>query len=142
MVDISASEKKYVILGGSPLALSDLVIFNFEPQAHFGKQQQESVLFDWQPDRKHAKRQRVLLSALSRKLQKLNSTTYSVLKKSWDIPLTREFSFTISNATDDEIYSYTPLPNSDTNIFAREGRSYLLDQYGNRQKIKLRMNTW
>ncbi len=78
-----------------------------------------------------------------RQLTTLNATGYSTLKRSWNIPPIREFSFSIANSNNTDIFIYEPVPPKGlTNVFAKERRASLLDQYGNYQSIFIRVNGW
>ncbi|MBI3034398.1 hypothetical protein HYY72_04510 [Candidatus Woesearchaeota archaeon] len=79
----------------------------------------------------------------ARLINRLNSTNYSAIKTSWGYPPTREFSYAVLNSTDSTLYSYEPLkadPNS--NVFARQQDANLLDQYGNLQRVRIRVKGW
>ncbi|MBI2133974.1 hypothetical protein HYU11_04800 [Candidatus Woesearchaeota archaeon] len=80
-------------------------------------------------------------TGLSEKLlQQLNGTNYSSLKSAWHMK--QEFSFSISNSSDSIMYNYEPKKASNENVFADESTGSLLDQYGNRQTIIMRVRTW
>jgi hypothetical protein len=73
---------------------------------------------------------------------RINSTGYEVLKKQWQYPEKRDFSFTISNSTDAAIYDYSPVSPGNENVFAVQEKLYALDKNGNRELYKLRLLGW
>ncbi|GEM_PF-2445042 len=79
----------------------------------------------------------------ARMLAELNRTDYSTIKTSWGFPPSRELSFTVVNESNREIYRYEPVAADNfANIFVREIKSHLLDQYGGRQRVIVRLRAW
>ncbi|MBI2574708.1 hypothetical protein HYV82_02375 [Candidatus Woesearchaeota archaeon] len=79
----------------------------------------------------------------SRLLASLNSTNYSAVKANWGFPPSRELAFTVVNESNSEIYRYEPVAaDRFANIFVREIKSHLLDQYGRRQRVTVRLKAW
>ncbi len=78
-----------------------------------------------------------------RLLSSLNRTNYSAVKTSWGFPPSRELSFTVVNESNSEVYRYEPVAaDRFANIFVREIKGYLLDQYGGRQRVTVRLRAW
>ena len=78
----------------------------------------------------------------SRLIGRINSTRYDSLKRAWSYPLNREFSYVILNGSNTPIFDYSPTVQPDSNIYVKDSRSYILDQYGNRQDVEIRVSGW
>ncbi len=77
----------------------------------------------------------------SKLMSQLNSSNYSSLKSAWS--LKDEFSFTIVNNSNSPLFLYEKVtPPESANVFAKETETTMLDQYGNRQKARIRVRTW
>ncbi len=77
----------------------------------------------------------------SRFLTSLNSSDYSSLKERWGI--SNDFSYAVVNSSNSELFMYQPSsPGLGTNIFVREIERSMIDQYGGRQKVTLRVKGW
>ena len=77
------------------------------------------------------------------KLSKVNKTTYANLKSSWSYPQSREFSFFIENLSSSTVFTYeTVTPGKEIDVFVKQSKITVLDKYGNRKTLTLRIKGW
>ncbi len=77
----------------------------------------------------------------SKYINKLNTSNYSSIKSMWSVK--NDFSFTVVNMSNSAIFSYEKSsPPQSANIFAKETETSMLDQYGNREKARIRVRMW
>lgn len=73
---------------------------------------------------------------------RLTQANYTNLKKAWNYPTTREFSFQLLSSNNTLLLNYTPKSPGAVNIFTREFAEDVLDKYGNKAKHKVRIRGW
>ncbi len=77
------------------------------------------------------------------RINRTNLTYYKDLKKQWDYPEERDFSFYITNASDTAMYSYEPEPTgSAANVYVKKLQGYVIDEYGDKKLYTLRLRVW
>ncbi len=83
------------------------------------------------------------ITGISKSLyRKVNETKYETLKVQFNYPTSRDFSFTLSNESGTNIFTYRPKIPGITNVFAKEGDVFILDSYGIKARHRLRVNGW
>ncbi len=83
------------------------------------------------------------LSGMSMSLiMKLNESDYPNLKKAWNFPQSRDFSFELLNGTNFPLVNYSPKSPGFVNIFTKQFDEVLLEKYGSKIKYRLRVKGW
>lgn len=83
------------------------------------------------------------LSGISMELmRKLNGSDYANLKKAWNFPSSRDFSFELLNETNSPLVNYSPKSPGLVNIFTKEFDEVLLEKYGSKTKYTIRVKGW
>ncbi len=83
------------------------------------------------------------LSGISMSLiARLNESDYSSLKKAWNFPQSRDFSFELLNETSFPLVNYSPKSPGFVNIFTKQFDEVLLEKYGSKTKYRLRVKGW
>ncbi len=83
------------------------------------------------------------LSGISAALiKRLNESDYASLKKAWNFPQSRDFSFELLNGTNFPLLNYSPKSPGFVNIFTRQFDEVLLEKYGSKTKYRLRVKGW
>ncbi len=83
------------------------------------------------------------LSGISMALMtRLNESDYPNLKKAWNFPQSRDFSFELLNGTSFPLVNYSPKSPGFVNIFTKQFDEVLLEKYGSKTKYRLRVKGW
>ncbi len=83
------------------------------------------------------------LSGISFSLIKtINGSNYANLKRAWNFPQSRDFSFEMLNGSNAPLVNYSPKSPGLVNIFTKEFRESLLDKYGSKTKYTLKVRGW
>ncbi len=75
-------------------------------------------------------------------ITKLNESDYPNLKKAWNFPQSRDFSFELLNQTNFPLVNYSPKSPGFVNIFTKQFDEVLLEKYGSKTKYRLRVKGW
>ncbi|MAG15547.1 hypothetical protein CMO88_00645 [Candidatus Woesearchaeota archaeon] len=75
-------------------------------------------------------------------MEELNQSDYTNLKKAWNFPSSREFTFELLNDSNEPLINYTYRVPGLVNVFVKEFEEIVLDKYGNKVKRKLRLKGW
>lgn len=75
-------------------------------------------------------------------LEVVNQTDYETLKDQWGYPNQRDFSFEVQNDTGQTVLVFGPEEPAEQNVFAKVIDTHFLNQFAERIKIKIIVQTW